>query len=276
MDATTAVDTGGDIELGGVPETMLWPLWNRAGHVEAGGKLLSDPMALELVRSMDYDFRARFGKPSAPHVVRARYSDELIRDFLARHPDAPVIALGEGLETQFWRVDNGRVRWFSIDLPEATAVRRRHLPAHPRNTLVGCSALDTQWFARVPADGPVFVSAAGLFMYFERNAVVILLRSMVRHFRRGELFFDTIPPWLSRRSQKGWAVTRHYTAPPMPFGIALERLPDLFRQVSGLTPLKAQTYAEPYPQAMPFFALVSRVRWLKRNIAPALVHARFP
>lgn len=265
-----------DVALEGVPETMLWPLWSRASHARGSGAVLQDPMATALVDAIDCDFRGRFGRPGVVHAVRARYSDDLIRAFLGRHPDASVVALGEGLESQFWRVDNGRVSWYSVDLAEAIAVRRRLLPAHARNTLVPCSALDTQWFDAVPGDGPVFVSAAGLLMYFERNAVVILLRSMVRHFRCGELFFDTIPPWLSRRSLKGWAVTRHYTAPPMPFGIALERLPDLFRQISGLTPLKAQTCAEPYPRTMPLFALLSRVRVVKQRVAPGLVHARFP
>jgi hypothetical protein len=34
-----------------------------------------------------------------------------VRRFLVEHPEGTVVALGEGLETQFWRVDNGLVRW---------------------------------------------------------------------------------------------------------------------------------------------------------------------
>jgi O-methyltransferase involved in polyketide biosynthesis len=37
------------------------------------------------------------------------------------------VALGEGLETQFWRVDNGRCRWLTVDVPEARQVRERLL-----------------------------------------------------------------------------------------------------------------------------------------------------
>jgi O-methyltransferase involved in polyketide biosynthesis len=32
--------------------------------------------------------------------------DREVRRFLAAHPGGTVVALGEGLETQFWRVDN--------------------------------------------------------------------------------------------------------------------------------------------------------------------------
>ena len=41
------------------------------------------------------------------------------------HPAGTVVALGEGLETQFWRPDNGRVRWLSVDLPAADRSDRR-------------------------------------------------------------------------------------------------------------------------------------------------------
>lgn len=46
---------------------------------------------------------------------------------MQRHPAGTVVALGEGLETQFWRVDNGAVRWVGVDLSEAEALRRRFL-----------------------------------------------------------------------------------------------------------------------------------------------------
>jgi O-methyltransferase involved in polyketide biosynthesis len=60
---------------------------------------------------------------------RARGAAARRRRFLAANPDGTVVALGEGLETQFWRVDNGRVRWLTVDLPEtiAAASRRRKL-----------------------------------------------------------------------------------------------------------------------------------------------------
>jgi len=45
--------------------------------------------------------------------------DEQVRRFLEEHPDGTVVGLAEGLETQAWRVDNGRMlfdvipRWAS-------------------------------------------------------------------------------------------------------------------------------------------------------------------
>ena len=36
--------------------------------------------------------------------------------------------LAEGLETQFWRVDDGRMRWLAVELPETAAVTGELLP----------------------------------------------------------------------------------------------------------------------------------------------------
>ena len=57
-----------------------------------------------------------------------RTVDAALCRVLAGAPDATVVALGEGFETQFWRVDDGRLRWLSLDLHEVVAVRRVVLP----------------------------------------------------------------------------------------------------------------------------------------------------
>ena len=263
--------------LSGVPETMLLTVWNRAAFSQGADALLDDPLVLQLLQRIDYDFQGRFGNPSPAHAIRSRYADERLRNFLALHPNATVVALGEGLETQFWRVDDGQVNWLSVDLPEAIETRRNLLPGHPRNRLLACSALDLGWIEDVATQrqGPVFVSAAGLFMYFQREEVVSLLRTMVRRLGEGELFFDCIPPWYSRKTLKGLAMTANYQTPPMPFGIALGDLEAFVAQVPGLALAQALTYAEPWPRYMPALAWLSKIGPLRRRVAPGLIHCRF-
>jgi len=48
------------------------------------------------------------------------------------------------------------------------------LPADPRNTLLECSAFDPAWIEAVDATQPVFIIAAGLVMYFERDPASLL------------------------------------------------------------------------------------------------------
>jgi len=119
------------VELKGVPETLLWTLYQRASEARRSDTVLQDPKAVELLDAIDYPFAQRFGTATGWaqwQALRALCFDREVGRFLAEHPDGTVVALGEGLETQFWRVDNGRVQWLTVDLPEAIEVRERLLP----------------------------------------------------------------------------------------------------------------------------------------------------
>lgn len=263
------------IDLSGVPETMLWTLGNRAMETPRSDRVLADPMAADLVERLDYDFRGHFGPPTVFHSVRARVCDDLIRSYLSRNLEEPVvISLGEGLDSQLWRINDERLRWVSVDVPEAIRVREQLLPSHPRASNVACSALDPAWMEAVPADVQPFITAAGLLMYFTEQEVRSLLTRISQRFRGAEIYFDTIPPFFSRKTLKGWKVTRLYTAPPMPWGISYEDIPAFLRSIPNLEPVLVQTYADPYPKRTRLFKLLSYIRPIRRALAGGLVHAR--
>ena len=261
------------VDLTGVPETMLWPLWHRAAETGRPDRLIDDPMAADLVARIDYDFAGSFGKPSVIHPIRARVCDDLVRAYLKRTEGDPiVIALGDGLETQFWRVDDGRVRWFSIDVPEAIETRRRLLPEHPRAALIAASALDPGWMDEIPDGPPPFISAAGLLMYFEEGAVRDLLARIAARFGGAQLFFDTIPAYFARKTLRGFKLTKSYTAPPMPWGISVDDVPQFLARVPGLDVGRVQTYADPFPGRTRFYKLLSMIAFIRNRLAPGLVH----
>ncbi|GAA0500279.1 hypothetical protein [Streptomyces olivaceiscleroticus] len=88
--------------------------------------------------------------------------DEAVRRYLRDRPQATVVALGEGLDPGFWRVDNGQLRWLTVEEPATAALRRMLLPDGPRwRTLTG-RATAPHWPAAVarPALG-VLVLAFG-------------------------------------------------------------------------------------------------------------------
>ncbi len=68
----------------------------------------------------------------------------------------------------------------------------------------------------------VFIMAEGLLMYFNAQDVERLLTACAERFRGGEMMFDTIPRWLSRKTLSGWRLTPNYTTPPMPWGIDVD------------------------------------------------------
>jgi O-methyltransferase involved in polyketide biosynthesis len=182
------------VELIGVPETALWSLYQRAAPARAGH--LDDPRAVEILVRLDYPFE-RFDLPDRGlaarlHAQRVRTVDAALRRVLAGAPDATVVALGEGFETQFWRMDNGRLHWLTLDLPEVVAVRREVLPDGPRNRTLAGSAADVEWTAQVDRERPVIITAQGLLPYFERDEVHPLLTSWARLLPGAWLLFDAV------------------------------------------------------------------------------------
>ncbi|MEL7312011.1 MAG: class I SAM-dependent methyltransferase [Pseudomonadota bacterium] len=262
-------------DLEGVPETLLWPLWHRAAEQRRSNPVVVDPLAAQLVSEIDYDFRGNFGPPNAMHPVRAALCDQLVHEYLqSDNPNPTVIALGDGLETQQWRISDSRVRWVSVDLPEAIDCRKRLLPEHEQAELIACSALDPAWLDAVPRDTNPFISAAGLLMYFEERETINLLTTIADVFKGAHVFFDTIPPAFSNRTRKGFHVTPKYRAPAMPWGLSIDDAKEFVGAIAGLEYRQAWTYGNAIPARTPALALLSRINWIRRRLAPGIVYAK--
>lgn len=214
--------------LKGVPETMLWALYNRAAEARRPDALIADPLAIRIADAIKYDYARSFGRPESGQVIRALLSDQLLRAWLQDHPGGQVVALGEGLETQFHRVDDGRVRWLAVDLPEAIALRSLFLPNSDRHRNLACSALDLRWMEAVDPRQGVFVTAVGLLKYFYPQEVRRLIAAIAERYSTVEMVFDVMPHLLVRLAQAGWyRRTPHYTAPAMYWGLNRNELQTL-------------------------------------------------
>jgi O-methyltransferase involved in polyketide biosynthesis len=114
--------------------------------------------AERLLEALDYDFAGHFGVPGGSLAARAATIDRTIADWLDLHPDGLVISLGEGLETQVRRVDNGKI--------------------------------DAEWMVMVDPSRPLFIVAQGLFIYLEPDAVGGLLSRIAASLPGARLVFD--------------------------------------------------------------------------------------
>jgi O-methyltransferase involved in polyketide biosynthesis len=119
--------------------------------------------------------------------------DAAVRRFLGSHPAGTVVALGEGLETQFWRLDNGQVRWLTVDVPETMDLRHRVLTDGPRQSSHRGSALDLDWLDRLDPTDPILVTAQSLLPYFQRDQVHDLIAGIAERLPGSLLVFDAVP-----------------------------------------------------------------------------------
>jgi O-methyltransferase involved in polyketide biosynthesis len=171
--------------------------------------------------------------------LRSLAVDRCAIRYLAGHPDATVVALAEGFQTSFWRLNkrlpDGRFRWVSVDLAPVIALRRRLLPDSPRITLLAQSALDYSWIEKIDSSNGAFITAEGLLMYLQPHEAIELIGQCARSFPGGQMFFDLPPIIVKRLAPKGLRSSKHYRVPPMPFSLSVRQLADLVNTIPGVS-----------------------------------------
>jgi O-methyltransferase involved in polyketide biosynthesis len=133
--------------------------------------------------------------------LRNRQFDRCTRDFLARCPEAVVVHIGCGLDSRFERVDDGKVEWYDLDLPQVIELRRELIgDESSRYHFLTYSAFDRAWLeiVSVHRPRPFLFLAEGVLMYFEEAQVKSLVLMLREHFPGAELVFDAFSPYLVR------------------------------------------------------------------------------
>lgn len=184
-------------KLGVVEDTLFVPMLGRIYASEYCPQILYDPKALELKKKLPSSLPEQDGQSQYTLLASAARSanmDRYIRAFLEHRPDGVIVQLGCGLETAYYRCDNGRSHWYAVDLPHVVEYRRELLPEPERETYLAGDAFAEDWIRQVRADvpnAPILVTAGGLFHYFEEAKVVCLLQTLQQY---GEitLVFDTV------------------------------------------------------------------------------------
>jgi O-methyltransferase involved in polyketide biosynthesis len=181
------------VQLGTVQETLLVPLYARALDSRGKRPILNDPKAAEVADSIDWDFR-RFNQKSRVMgcVLRTAMFDDWVTAFMSRHPEGTVIEIGAGLNTRFERLDNGRVHWFDLDLPDSVELRRKFfIDSERRKTLAG-SIVDKDWVAEVrQSPRPYCFVAEAVLIYLTEHDVRTALKQIATNFPSASVAFDT-------------------------------------------------------------------------------------
>jgi O-methyltransferase involved in polyketide biosynthesis len=203
------------VQLGTVQETLLVPLWARARECDEDRPVLQDPTSLEILNQLDYDFAPLDGARASQLgcCVRGAQVDRWLQQFLDRHPEGTVIELGVGLNSRFERVDNGRARWFELDLPDAMELRREFFTDTSKRTMLSGSALDDDWIERVRSEsqGPYFIASEGMLVYLDTREVRGLFDRVADAFPGAMFAYDSMSPLVVRHQRKHDAM-RYFTA----------------------------------------------------------------
>lgn len=118
-------------ELGVVEDTLYVPMLGRIYASECFRNILYDEKALELKDRLPAGIVENSTQTQYTYLASASRSanmDRYIADFLRSRHDGVIVQLGVGLETTFYRCDNGCAQWYGVDLPH---VMRRAFEAGP-------------------------------------------------------------------------------------------------------------------------------------------------
>ena len=163
--------------LTGSAETMLQSFYARAKYSRKKNAKFYDAKAIELVEKIDYDFSKAEKDSTMSNGVIARtiVFDELVKDFINKNPDCTVVNIACGLDTRFYRMDNGRITWYNVDLPETIEVRDAIYHESGRVSTIGISATDPDWADKVTKRGKMLFIIEGLSIYLtsDENAQML-------------------------------------------------------------------------------------------------------
>ena len=225
-------------KLSGVSETALMTLNGRAHQAGLPDAIIDDPMAITLRDSFDVDF-TKFGRQGQEMALRSLAVDQCALAYLRNHPKATIVALAEGFQTSFWRLDKAvadpQFRWVSVDLPPVIELREQLLPPSPRITNLAQSALDYSWIDRIDGTDGVFITAEGLLMYLQPDQSMGLITECAKRFPGGQMFFDLPPTIIKKVAPNGIRASKNYRVPPMPFSLSINELSALVGTMPGLT-----------------------------------------
>lgn len=183
-------------QLGTIQETLLLPLVARAEEAGWKDSILKDMKAVELVQQLDFDYKKAVANIMEPGIlglaVRALKMDREIKRFIATHPQAKVLNIGAGLDTAFYRCDNGKVIWYDLDLPDSMSVRMQLLPPpNDRVHYLAKSMFDYSWIDDLgDISGGLFIIIPGVLPYFKESEVKSFFLEIAPRLPGAHVMFD--------------------------------------------------------------------------------------
>lgn len=176
-----------------VENSLFLTLYGRALDSGQPHSILGDTTAADIVRKVGRDAEdfpmARSG--TFDIALRAKKLDDVVRQFIARHPDAVALDLGAGLDNRFVRVTvPSTVDCYEVDFPDVVGVRRQVLTQQPNIHQIAADLTDSDWLEQIPGDRPAVIVGDGLAAFLGQDDWVALLRRLTDHFPSGEFAFN--------------------------------------------------------------------------------------
>ncbi|MBP5706930.1 MAG: class I SAM-dependent methyltransferase, partial [Spirochaetales bacterium] len=114
------------LELGDVQTTALIPLAIKANETKRKNPRVKDEMAVKIIEHLGVDTKPLDNFMSHEGVIaRTIMLDRMVKEYVVKNPTAVIVNVAAGFDNRFSRVDNGKILWFDMDLPDVIAARKK-------------------------------------------------------------------------------------------------------------------------------------------------------
>ncbi|MCO5232151.1 MAG: class I SAM-dependent methyltransferase [Chitinophagales bacterium] len=187
-----------DIQLGGVQKTLLLPFVARIIETKHKNGILHDTKTLEIAKKIHFDLgkiqREMSEVGIAALAVRSVKFDKHIKAFQKTHPNGKILTLGAGLDTYFYRCDNGSNLWYDLDLDDTLSLREKLLPIpNQRVNYIKKSLFDITWIDDIGSiEEGLLILVPGVLPYFPEEDVKNFFKIISSELKGAAIVFDTI------------------------------------------------------------------------------------
>ena len=171
-------------------------VWARSMVAERYPKLFQDDESIKIAAKLNVshkDFNAMYQEyDRLVKIGRIVEIDKRVKQFIMRYADGVIVNVGAELDTMFSRMDNGRIRWYNVDMPETMELRRKMVESRDREQNIGKSILDFSWLDSVkkkPGEAILFV-CCDVTKYFTDKKLQAFLNAIWERFPGAEVLFD--------------------------------------------------------------------------------------
>lgn len=181
-------------KLTGVSESLLMTLYGRYLETKRINGIIKDEKSIEIVEEIDYDF-SKFSEEYLPLLVAVRTEiiDEQTKKFLEEYPNSTIVNIAAGLCTRFFRLDNGKVKWYDLDLEQVKPYWQKFIGETDRHKYLAYSVLDFPWmtFFQDTQEKKLFI-IEGLAMYLSEEEVKKMIIGIKNNLPNSEMLIDVV------------------------------------------------------------------------------------
>lgn len=170
-----------------IPARLLKPLWFRSQESLTKDGIVYDPIAAIACQRCAMAKGCLSGNLSQKQLLHSTLTssiDQQVCHFLSHHPTAWIINVGAGLDTRFYRVDNGRCHWIELDARENLTWRKKLFHASERYFYRKGGLKNLNWLDSldIPAHSSVMIICEHALLDCDRKEVAQFVQGIARHF----------------------------------------------------------------------------------------------